>query len=200
MIRLILAIAGVLLAGGIFFFYTKPTYDSVRSIGAQVDQYDAALDKASELQQLKQSLLSRYNAFNSNDLDRLRRFLPDHVDNVRLILDLDSLAGRYRLGLQNVDVSGSSGASSAKSQTALGAIAASGQKYDSLTLKFTTHGTYTAFLQFITDLESSLRVVDLVSLSISSNTPGTSGPSGAKQTVGEPQYTYDVTLRTYWLK
>lgn len=202
--RLVFAILGVVLAGGMFFYYTKPTYDAVQATQAQIAQYDAALDKAAELQQLKQSLLSRYNAFNPNDLDRLQKFLPDHVDNVRLILDLDSLAGRYGLGLQNVDVSGSSAATGAKNQTAIGAISASGQKYDSLTLKFTTHGTYSAFMQFMTDLESSLRVVDLVALSISSNTPGSaavSGPLGSRPSgPTEPLYTYDITLRTYWLK
>lgn len=198
MVRLTFAILGVLLAGGIFFFYTKPTYDSVQTTQATIAGYNAALDKAAELQSLKQSLLSRYNAFNPNDLDRLQKFLPDHVDNVRLILDLDSLAGRYGLGLQNVDVSGSSGQANGKAQTALGAVSASGQKYDSLTLKFTTHGTYTSFVQFITDLQSSLRVSDLVSLSIAPDaTPGSGATVGGRF---EPQYTYNITLRTYWLK
>lgn len=202
MIRLVFAILGVALAGSIFFFYTQSAYDDVKAAQGQIAQYDAALDKAAELQQLKQSLLSRYNAFNPTDLDRLQKFLPDHVDNVRLILDLDSLAGRYRLGLQNVDVSGSSGQSGTKNQTAIGAISASSQKYDSLTLKFTTHGTYNSFIQFMTDLESSLRVVDLVALSISSNTVAVaSGPTGGRASgFSEPQYTYDITLRTYWLK
>ncbi len=206
MIRLILAILGAIFAGGIFFYYTQPTYDGVQATQMQIAQYNAALDKAAELQSLKQSLLSRYNAFNPNDLDRLQKFLPDHVDNVRLILDLDSLAGRYGLGLQNVDVSGSSGQSGAKVQTAIGAVSASGQKYDSLTLKFTTHGTYSAFERFIADLESSLRVVDLVSLAISSNAPGsipTAVPlagAGNRAAGSEPSYTYDITLRTYWLK
>ena len=85
MMRLTFAILGVILSGLTFFFYTKPTYEAVQNTSAQVDQYNAALDKAAELQQLKQSLLSRYNAFSSNDLDRLQKFLPDHVDNVRLI-------------------------------------------------------------------------------------------------------------------
>lgn len=197
--RLLFAILGVGLAGGVFFFYTQPAYDHVREVQVQVAQYDAALDKASELQQLKQSLLSRYNAFDPGNLDKLQKFLPDHVDNVRLILDIDSLASRYGLGLQNVDVSGATGATTAKGQTAIGAVAASNQKYDSLTLKFTTHGTYDAFVQFMSDLESSLRVVDLVSLTISRDTLA-GGSTDASARVGTPVYTYDITLRTYWLK
>ena len=56
-------------------------------------------------EQLKQSLLSRFNAFKTEDLDRLRKLLPDHVDNVRLILDLDNLAARHGMALQNVVIS-----------------------------------------------------------------------------------------------
>lgn len=201
MIRLIIAIVGLVLAGGVFFFYTKPAYDTVQADQAQIAQYDAALDKATQLQTLKQSLLSRYNAFNPNDLERLQKLLPDHVDNVRLILDLDNLAGRYGLALQNVDVS-SSDAVTSKSQTAIGAIGASNQKYGSLTLTFGTRGTYDNFVQFVNDLESSLRVVELVSLSVSSDTTNAGAGAGALAAGSSAGtvYTYNITLRTYWLK
>ncbi len=187
--KLIFAIIGVVAAGAIFFLYTKPAYDGIQSANAQIGEYNAALDKAAELQELKQSLLSRYNSFNPTDIERLQKLLPDHVDNVRLILDLDSLAGRYGLSLQNVDVSK---LDSSKSQTALGAIGSSNQKYESLTLKFSTRGTYANFEQFLRDLETSLRIVDLSSLSIADSSDPT--------VRGEPYYTYDITLRTYWLK
>jgi Tfp pilus assembly protein PilO len=194
--KLTFAILGLLLAGGIFFFYTKPAYDGVQAVQAQIDQYNTALDKATQLQQLKQSLLSRYNAFNPSDLSRLQTLLPDHVDNVGLILDIDNLASKYGMALENVDVSTPSSVSSANA-TPITAIGRSGQKYDSLTMKFSTTGTYTNFLQFVTDLETSLRVVDLVSLSISPNTSASVQKGSAAP---DPVYTYDITLRTYWLK
>jgi len=195
--RLVIAIIGVGLAGGIFFFYTKPAYDGVQETQARITEYDTALDKAAELQKLKQTLLSRYNAFNPTDLDRLQKLLPDHVNNVRLILDLDNLAGTYGLSLQNVDVSNSE-AQRAKSQTAIGAIGSSNQKYESLTLTFGTRATYSDFIKFLGDLESALRIVDLVSLSISADSGA--APSGAGAAVPEPLYTYNISLRTYWLK
>ena len=89
MVKNLLSIAGLAVAGGIFFLYTQPAYDNVQVLKGRIAQYDQALDKAAELQQLKQSLLSRFNAFRPEDLDRLQKLLPDHVDNVRLILDLD---------------------------------------------------------------------------------------------------------------
>jgi Tfp pilus assembly protein PilO len=187
--RTIVSLICLVAAGAVFMLYTKPSYDNVQSDNAQIAQYDQALEKATELQQLKQTLLSRYNTFNPADIDRLQKLLPDHVDNVRLILDLDSLAGKHGMALQNVAVSGAENKTTT-SQTASGAIGASKQKYDSLTIKFTTQGTYDTFRSFLADLEKDLRIVDLVSLDLS-NAAG----AGANRL-----YTYDITLRTYWLK
>ena len=189
MTRTIISIVLIGIAGSIFFFYTKPAYDSVQSLRSQVDAYNAALDKATELQKLKQDLLTRYNAFDATNLDRLQKLLPDHVDNVALILDLDSIAGRFGMGLENVDVS--TPASSAAGSSAIGAAGASGRQFDSVTLRFSTSGTYDNFLQFLRSLEQSLRIVDLVSLAI---TPEQSSDPTILS------YHYDVTLRTYWLK
>lgn len=155
---------------------------------AQITEYDAALVKANELQERKQVLLKKYNDFQPQDRDNLQKLLPDHVDNVRLILDLDNVASRRGMAMQNVVVS-TPGAGQT-TQTAIGTISSSKQKYDVLTTKFTTQGTYAAFQQLITDLETSLRLVDLVNLKIG---------AGA-EVAGEPLYSFDVTLRTYWLK
>lgn len=186
--RYILALIALIIAGAIFFWYTKPTYDSVQSIKDESAQYDAALAKASELQQLKQQLLSRYNSFSPSDLDRVQKLLPDHVDNVALILDLDNLAAKYQMPIANVDVS--TPASTVAGDSGVATIGASSQKYDSVTIRFSTNGSYTDFQSFMKDLQQALRVVDLVSLNL------TSGGQGA----GPGQYGYDVTLRTYWLK
>lgn len=189
MVKNILSIAGLAIAGGIFFLYTQPAYDNVQVIKERIGQYDQALDKAAELQQLKQSLLSRFNAFRTEDLDRLHKSLPDHVDNVRLILDLDNLAARHAMALQNVVISGPASESGGKSVT--GSIGLGHRRFDSLTLKFSTRGSYEDFSAFLGDLESSLRIVNVVSLDLvrESNTAS-----------GGLTYRYDITIRTYWLK
>ena len=75
MIRLIISAIAFVVALGIFFMYTQPTYDSTRELKDKIRQYNQALDKAAELQQLKQALLSRYNAFDPADLSRLQKLL-----------------------------------------------------------------------------------------------------------------------------
>lgn len=192
MFKTIISVVALAASGAIFFMYTKPTYDAVKSTSMQIAQYDAALSKAAELQQLKQTLLSKYNTFNPADLEKLGKLLPDHVDNVRLILDIDSLAGKNAMAIQNVVVSSSQSAKS--SQTAIGTVSASKQKYDSLTIRFTTQGTYDNFRTFLDDMQKSLRIVDLVSLSITRTADGAAGQAAGAL------YNFEVALRTYWLK
>jgi len=192
MVRLIITIVAFALALGIFFMYTQPTYDSTRELKDKIRQYNQALDKAAELQQLKQALLSRYNAFDPADLSRLQKLLPDHVDNVRLILDIDNLAGRYGMALQNVVISTPGKDKENEEESSLGAIGESQQKFDSLTLQFSTQATYPLFMQFLQELESSLRIVDLVSLTLTPETDATASK--------EPTYSFDITIKTYWLK
>lgn len=188
--RLLTSALLFLIAIGIFFFFTKPTYDTVSQTKAEIAQYDAALTKAAELQTLKQALLAKFNAFNPSDIDRLQKMVPDHVDNIRLILDFDSVASRYGMALENVDVSAPQAQEGDISASSVGL---SNLKYDSLTFKFSTHGTYNTFQQFMSDLQSSLRIVDLTGLSIAAD-------AAAKSPTGEQIYRYNVTLRTYWLK
>lgn len=188
MIRTLFALLGVGGAVALFILYTKPAYDSVQALQVENESYDLALEKAAELQRLKQSLLSRFNAFNPADIERLHKLLPDHIDNVRLILDLDSLAGAHGLAIQNMQVS-RPGEADAGGRSVIGP---SRSAHESVTLSFSTAATYEGFQTFLLDLEDSLRIVDLEALSID-------GVSGT-QVGGEPVYNFSITLRTYWLK
>lgn len=198
MLRSTISVVGLILSVGIFILYTQPTYDKTGVLQAQIAQYDQALQKAAELQQLKQSLLSRYNAFDPADLERLQKLLPDHVDNIRLILDMDAMATARQMALSNVDVSTpSSNAGIQPQQTVIGQIGQDNRKFESLNVSFSVSGTYTNFKGFLDDLEKSLRIVDLTSLTI---TQGGAGQFAGVGAAGEPVYTYGVTLKTYWLK
>lgn len=186
MVRTILSLLGVGGAVALFFLYTKPAYDGVATLRAENESYDLALEKAAELQRLKQSLLSRFNAFNPTDIERLHKLLPDHVDNVRLVLDLDTLASKHGIALQNVVISRPTVAEEGRGNV----IGPSQRKFESLTMQFTTTGTYERFKVFLTDLEESLRIVDVIDLTINAGAP----------VAGEPTYSFNITLRTYWLR
>lgn len=196
MTKLLTALLALSAAAGIFIVYTRPAYNTAKSIQGEITQYDAALDKSRELQELKRSLLSRYNTFSSDQLARLGKLLPDHIDNVRLTLDLDSMAARHGMAIQNVTLNTPTKKTDDTKKvtpTVIGALGGKQKTYESLTLQFVTAGTYSDFISFMNDLESSLRIVDIVGLTIE--------PSGGNSdTAKEPMYRYNVSIRTYWLK
>ena len=189
MLKIILATAGFAVSGALFFLYTQPTYDEASRVNQEIVRYDEALSKATDVQTRSEDLNTKFNAIPKELQERLKKMLPDHVDNVRLILDLDHLAGLHGMALQNVGINLTS--EGATKGTAIGA-AASHEKFDSLTMKFTVSGTYQEFMRFLTDIESSLRIVDVIQLSISGGTT----PLGQN----EPLYNFDFLIRTYWLK
>src|SRR5690349_3483578 len=124
--KMLTALVAFLLAGGIFFFYVKPAYSgpgtidtpSVVEMKSQIAQYNDALAKVQQLQQLKAKLLAKYNSFNPDDVNRLQTVIPDHVDNIGLILELDSLASHYGMSLENADIADSQDPASQQSAAA----------------------------------------------------------------------------------
>jgi len=191
--RLIFSTAAIILAGVIFFIFTQPTYDKVGQLKAQIAEYDQALEKAAQLATLRDTLLSRFNSFKPEDIDRLQKMLPDHVDNVRLILDMDELARSLGLSIQNVNISSSGDAKG----EAIGAIGPDSRKFDSLKFSFSVNATYEKFLTFLQDLQSSLRLIDITSLTIAP--AGNTLVAGAGATP-QPLYNFTIEFKTYWLK
>ena len=90
---------------GLFFAYVNPTYNGLADLKQQTAKLDEALNKAKELQSIRDQLLSKYNTFSSGDLERLKKLLPDHIDNVRLIIDIDDIASRYGMSVTKVAIS-----------------------------------------------------------------------------------------------
>lgn len=169
---------GVALA--LFFGYIDPTYQEIKELRTQEKQFNQALDQSRELQSVRDSLLSRYNTLSQSDLDRLQKLLPDHVDNVRLILDIDGIASKYNMRTRNVTVSN---AASEDQNTIVGT---SSRGVESVVLSFSVAATYDNFLRFLKDLESSLRIVDIVGLSFSA--------------AEGDAYNFNLSIKTYWLK
>lgn len=186
----------------LFVLYVRPTYDAVQDNRVKVARFDEALAKTREIQQLKSSLLSRYNLFAGNNLDRLQKMLPDHVDNVRLVLDMDGIASKYGIRIQNVSVQGpGKDSSDTASGTVLNGGANQSRPYQSLTLDFEVVSTYDEFVLLLRDLESSLRIVDLVALTVRPRAGSSKVVIGGTTPDIETEalYTFGVSLRTYWL-
>lgn len=167
---------------GLFIMFTNPTYQRALGLTAQNDAYEDALTKSKELRAERDKLLAKRNTFSSDSIQKLERALPDNVDNIRLIIDINNIAARHGLTLKNVSLGTVSDSSSARSVLAVGS---SGEPVGSVDLDFGLSASYDDFLAFLLDLEHSLRLVDVERIAFSTGTTGT--------------YDFDVSIRTYWL-
>lgn len=178
MLRLLLPLVLIGASIGIFVMYTNPTYQNIQQLSAQSSAYDDALNKAQELRSVRDQLLTKSNNFSPSDLDKLQQVLPDNVDNIRLIININNIAARHGLSLSNVDLGNIGGKTTTPSDN--GSIG-------SVDISFSvTTSNYDTFLAFVQDLEHSLRLIDITKLAFSA-------PSGTTAV------TYAMSVRTYWL-
>ncbi len=167
------------LAGGIFFGFTDSRYASVRALQDESSKLERAREKMLELNEERDSITNERNQFSADDLDRLQKALPDNVDNVKLVNDLNGIAEDYGMVVRNATVSFSKDTS--------GDIVIDEKAYGVVSVQFAVSGEYQTFLSFLRKLEQSLRVVDVVNVSFSSEGNDTF-------------YEYLVSLKTYWLQ
>jgi Tfp pilus assembly protein PilO len=199
MFRIILPILLIGASVASFFFFTFDAYKDIKTLRTKTGEYNTALANFNQLQKVRDTLRDRYNTFESTDLGRLDRMLPDYVDNIRLVIEIQNMAVRYGLTLTNVKFSipgkvTSSGAAEQpkNSQT----LALMNKEYGIFELEFSTVGPYENFVKFSQDIEKSLRLVDIVSVAFSSTEPVRTGGVVSTGNV----YKYDFKIRTYWLK
>ncbi|MSR71377.1 MAG: hypothetical protein EXS50_01735 [Candidatus Taylorbacteria bacterium] len=164
----------VLIAAGIFYFYINPQWLVVKSLQTTNAEYNNTIKQSNKLLAVRDTLRDKYNAFKGEDLQRLEKLLPDNIDNVRLIIDINSITAKYGASIKNVKLS-----TGEKSD-------GNAQAYNSMILSFGVSASYSTFMTILTELEKSLRIIDVTSISF-------------KATDVEP-YTYDVSIRTYWLQ
>lgn len=192
MLRFIFPVVLVAISLGLFLIVTNPIYKSTKALRIEEVKYAEALANANELEKRRDELVQRYNEFAASDVERLRKLLPDNVDNIRLILEIDYIASRYGMSLSNVnfEVDRKKDESTDEVVNEGGeALAGEDQDIASFELGFSVQAPYETFITFIKDLETSLRIVDIQSIQFDS-------------TVSESKdfYKYDVKIKTYWLK
>ncbi|HEY4502430.1 MAG TPA: hypothetical protein VJH21_01195 [Candidatus Paceibacterota bacterium] len=171
----------------IVFTFIQPMYQDIAILNARAAQFDEALNRSAELQQIRERLATKYQNFDPIDVGRLMALLPDNIDNVRLILEADDIARAYKMRIHDISVVNEDVKTPQNGRGAVATEPADDQDYEKVTISFSTEGSYKDFLLFLTDIERSLRLVDISTLSVSAE-PDTD------------VLTYNISLVTYWLK
>lgn len=172
----------ILLLGaiGITIFFIAPNMSGISDLRTQEQEFNTALDNARRLDETREELLNRFNSFDTQDLADLKKMLPSNIDNVKLIIELDALAGQYGLLLQNISVEDSA-------EEDVQVIEQGSSDIGKIQLKFSIRGNYAQFVDYLESLERSLRIIDVRGLTF-------------QATEQSDVYQYNLLIETYWLK
>ncbi len=189
--NLFIPITLIVISIGVFFTFIDPNYQEIKKLQEVKRDYESKISKSEEIRFKRNKLAKIYAELEKNgDLDRLNKFLPDHINNIELIVDLDRIAKKNNIRIADISLSKDFMKSNQKGNG--GVIAVSGTKdYDSTDLSFSFVSSYANFKNFINDLRKSLRLLDVTSVSFNQelNSDG--------KTVDN--FKFAVTVRAYWL-
>ncbi|MBI2673951.1 MAG: hypothetical protein HYX23_01570 [Candidatus Zambryskibacteria bacterium] len=175
------AIILLLLSIGLFYTFTNGQYQEVQRLYALSSEYKGILQNIAAIVELRDRLRITYAALPVAEIERVNKVLPDHIDTVRLALDLDSMASRYGISIDSikVEVGAAEGAD-------LAVLPEYAEVYDKATVSLSFVSSYANFRRLLADVEKSLRIMDIKSVSFKSNESGL--------------YEYEMSVETYWLK
>lgn len=177
--RVIISFLFLATAVVLFFVKTQPYLNDIKTLQLEKQEYGDALASSRELQTLRDKLLSQYNAISQDDRDRLNKLLPLQIDSSNLIVMFEEIVKAHGLLLKKVDVKESK-QQSANSSVVLGAVSS---PYKTINLTISVSGPYASILALFSDLDKSLRLVDVENISFSAATTDT--------------YEFSITARTY---
>ncbi len=177
----ITAIILVLLSLGIYYTFTSPQLGNVAALSAQAGEYRNALENASRISSTRDQLASDAETIPSAERERLMKALPNGVDSVGLARELDGIASRYGIIIQSVAIDNTVG-----DDLKLITLPEGERPYERTAVSFSFISNYLNFVKFLSDLEKSLRIMDVRSSSFTISENGL--------------YEHKITVDTYWLK
>ncbi len=184
MIRFLLPLIVIFAAVGGYFKFTTPVLDQIDALRSERKILNTALSNAKKLRTVQEALLASYRELPAAELGRLDKFLPDNVDNVRLIIDINNIARKSGMSIKNIRINTEAGKEEASVIEAQGG---SNTELGTVTFDFSVTGSYQNFQGFLRNLASSLRLIDVDAVTLSAGATG-------------DVYTYGVSIKTYWLK
>jgi len=179
----------ILVSVGIFFVVIDPQYERIKELKFEREDNEATLRLAKELERKRVQLHEEFNQISEEDKEQLQKLIPDTVDNVRLILDINNISETFGIAIRDISIESESSAEGDQTDDFVdNSVIDNTSSVGTITLGFSVSATYDTFKALMEDLENSLRVVDIRTLSI--------GGAGTENIF----YDFEVVLDTYWLR
>lgn len=144
---------------GMYFMYISPTIADIQIKREKKSEYTNVLEKVRELKEQRDSLSTTYNSIPIADLEMLNKIIPTKFDPVYFSNDINAMSSKYGMAIREVRIEYPPSAGIIDAQV--------GEKnYKTIKVQMVLGGRYEQFLSFLKDLETSLRLIDVVDLNV----------------------------------
>ena len=182
--RYIIPILLVILSASVYVMVIDPTYADIRQQQAKEAELVNFLADAKQANAKLAKIKESYAAFPSGSEQALSTILPDKLDPIRFIIEVEAVARIHGLYLKgpHAEPSGDTGANASK--------------YTEDKLTFSVSAPYPIFHEFLKDIQDSLALRDMTNVSFTADP--TSGDT-KNQRPDSVVYNYNVSLMSYSL-
>ncbi|MEX2010206.1 MAG: type 4a pilus biogenesis protein PilO [Parcubacteria group bacterium] len=170
----------ILIASALFYTVVSPRWAKVQVLQAEVAQYRSVLLSVESLIKARDELKLKYQNIPRNELEALKKVLPDNVNTVELALNLDGIGAKYGISIKSIKIVAEKDANATVIRTP------SGLAYEKVVVSFSFISNYQNFKRFMYDLERSLRIIEVRSVTF--------------QVTENELNEYQLQIETYWLK
>lgn len=175
----------MLLAGTIYVLYIDASIKNIKQQLAKEEEINGYLELAKEARGKLDEIELQYKNFPPDANKKLSIILPESIDSLKLIIDVNTVAKRHGLQVLGPAVTGADG----DAQKSGG--------YAKYKLNFKVSATYPAFQEFLGDIQKSLALRDFNNVAFTATTE-----KDAAGNVSKPEnaiYDYQVELMSYAL-
>ena len=165
--QLILSAVFLVLGVGLFFGITTSVLDQVNTKRAERDALADILNRFNDIRKIKNDLINSYNSISEEDLSKLNEVVPPNAKEGDLLVTFENMAKDSGLLLKNIEIK-----SAVPKDTGL--LVVSEDPYDKVSITLTLDGSYEALRSFLSNLERSMRILDVKALSFHAASSATS--------------------------
>ncbi len=203
--KFIFSISILIISGVLFFVITNPLYGDIKKVRKEVEVYNTALDNSKELQVRRDELMKNYKSVKKVDMDRLESFLPNTVNNIKFILEVERIANLHGMAIEDIKFDSikldeTKDNTTGEDSMLIVSDTSESLPYGVFPVEFSTEGKYETFISFLKDLEYNLRLIDVKSVIFTVpevlDTKAVPGEDRKDPTI----YRYTLKVETYWLK
>lgn len=197
-----LALIGISMV--VVFVYIKPTFASISEVQDEIAEYAAVISNVEEFNRQLRQLIQQEQTFSVADREALDRFLPNNIDPLQVMLDLETIIGKTDFKITSLGMGGGDDGDNSQQQVRATSEEMQGSIEESMSLlryqefSLDGSGTYDDLKDLLQLLEANAYVFEVADLTLAPVSEEGSENQTVISAVSDG-YSVSMTLRVYSL-